>query len=91
MVGDNISDVEAGLRAGCGVVVFVLTGGYSEEGFWKALSLRLSSEEVEKAQMGSVDELRRTGRVVVLENVDGISAALEASMEGGAVEGPAER
>ena len=31
MVGDTISDIEAGIDAGCAKIISVLTGGYSKE------------------------------------------------------------
>ena len=48
MVGDSLGDVEAGVRAGCGKVIFVLSSGFTEKELWHQWEKRVDESPILK-------------------------------------------
>eukprot|EP00933_Yihiella_yeosuensis_P010706 TRINITY_DN11750_c0_g1_i1.p1 TRINITY_DN11750_c0_g1~~TRINITY_DN11750_c0_g1_i1.p1 ORF type:complete len:316 (+),score=42.55 TRINITY_DN11750_c0_g1_i1:423-1370(+) len=62
MVGDSVTDIQAGLAAGCALCVFVESGGYSGADLWE--------------QLGSQDNTETRERVVVMKSIDDLVSGL---------------
>ena len=52
MVGDSLGDIEAGVRAGCGKVIFVLSSGFTEHELWTKWEKRVDESEILKEIIG---------------------------------------
>ena len=48
MVGDSLGDIEAGVRAGCGKVIFVLSSGFTEKELWCQWEKRVNESPILK-------------------------------------------
>ena len=77
MVGDSLGDIEAGVRAGCGKVIFVLSSGFTEKELWCQWEKRVDGSPILKRFLwndGNVDNK-------ALENVSECSKLDGSSIE----------